>query len=294
VYNLLGRLANQQGANTLAVTYFEKALALYRRLGDVVGEARTQNLIGTVQFEMGKWSAAEMSFRQASEHFLRLGDVYYLAGVNNNMGIIALNQGRLDEALEIYQQGLDLLKQRREGALYLRALFEASLGATFIRRGEGETARKHLQRAQDYCQQIEARDFFPELHRLWAEAALLAGDLGEAVVQAKKSLELARELGMRGDEGRTLRVLGQIIAAQGQLDLAVDQLGQSIAILAEVGDEYEQARSRLALAGAYLAQGNVEAGEAALAQCRPVFERLGSELDLAAAQTLQKKLVRKG
>jgi len=52
-YNLLGRVAKQRGANTLAIANFEQALSLYRRLDDLVGVARTQTLIGAVQFEMG-------------------------------------------------------------------------------------------------------------------------------------------------------------------------------------------------------------------------------------------------
>jgi len=180
--------------------------------------------------------------------------------VANNLGMIALKQGRLDEALKTYQDGLELLETRHHGALYLRALFEASLGATFIRWGQAKIARQHLGRSQAYCEQIEARDFLPKLHRLWAEAALLEADFDEASEQAGRSLKLARELGMRGDEGRTLRVLGEVYTAQGHLQGAVEHLQKSIAILADAGAAYERARSELALAKVRALQGAPRSG----------------------------------
>jgi len=133
--------------------------------------------------------------------------------LSNNLGFIALNQGRLDEALACYQSGLALL-ERTNGSLYLQALLHASLGDTLIRRGDVKVARQHLQTSLDHCERIQARDFYPELYCLLAEAALLDDEMDEAEILGQRSLALTRELNMRGEEGRALRVLGEVEAAE--------------------------------------------------------------------------------
>jgi hypothetical protein len=95
---------------------------------------------------------------------------------------------------------------------------------------------------------------------------------------------------MRGEEGCSLRVLGEIAAAHSRLDEAAQYLSESISILGEVKDEYEEARSRLSLAQVYTAQRKPQAAAMALNLCAPVFERLEAELDLAAARNLKEQL----
>jgi len=121
----------------------------------------------------------------------------------------------------------------------------------------------------------------------------LAGDLAEATRRSQQSLALARELKMRSDEGRTLRVVGEIAAAQGQLDQAEAHLRDSLAILKPLGDEYEWARSQLALARLRAAQGDHRAGLAALDECEPVLARLGAALDLAEVCDLREEIARR-
>ncbi|MFQ5576107.1 MAG: tetratricopeptide repeat protein [Anaerolineae bacterium] len=236
---------------------------------------------------------AEQHYRWAREVFSQIGDVYRCAGANNNLGEIAYRQGRLDEALTYYEDGLQALQQI-DGSLYLLGLFHNNIGATFIRRGNIDSAREHLQMAQKYFEQAQARDFLPEMHRLFAEVALQAGDLPEAEIRSQEALNLARELSMRGEEGSSLRELGLIAMAQNELDRAEQHLNQSIRLLEDVGDEYEWARSQLSLARLYISRTNKEAGLSALEKSTEVFQRLDARIDLAAAQALRKKLTSGG
>ncbi len=165
-----------------------------------------------------------------------------------------------------------------------------NLGHTFIRRGEIEAAYQHLRASQDYYEQAQARDFLPEMHRYFAEAALIAGELTEAQAQGERSLHLARELAMRGEQGCALRVLGEIATAQEQFDQAKEYLQESISILEEVGDAYEGACTRLSLAQVHAYRAESTECLVALDHCIPVFERLGAALDLPAARALQKDI----
>jgi tetratricopeptide (TPR) repeat protein len=301
-HNGLGIILHRREESGAALEHYRQALALYQQIGDAIGAAKSRNLIGGALFTMGQWGEAERHFRQAHALFDQLQEVHYCTGLRNNLGFIALRQGRFDTALEEYRSGLELL-ERVGGYPYLQGLLHAGLGDVLIRRGDVPAARQHLQTSLARCQQIEARDFLPELYRLMAEAALLnagdddaGGDLAEAEAQAQHSLALAREMQTQGEEGRSLRILGEIAQARGQLDLAETYLDQSSAIFVGLGDEYEAARGQLALARLYTAQaglggaGKREAALSALEACAPVLERLEAAPELEAARTLRVKL----
>ena len=140
-------------------------------------------------------------------------------------------------------------------------------------------------------EKAQARDWLPELYYHWAEAALLVGDLSEAENYGQQALNLARELEMRGEEGKSLRVLGETATVRKQFEQAQDYLSLSISLQKEVGDEYEEARSQLALAQTYITQGKLETVQVMLYSCIEVFQRLGAVLDLAAARLLQEELI---
>ncbi len=288
-YNLLGHIARLRGNNAEAIEHFQQSLYLYQQAKDMRGQALAHNQVANAYSDLAQWREAEHQYQQARQIFDQIGDVYYRAFVDNNLGEIARTQGRLDEALEFYQAGLRSVEQIG-GSLWVLGGFHNNLGATYIRRGDIDVARQHLQMAQEYFEQAQARDWLPELYCHWAEADLVAGKLSEAGARGQQALDLSQELEMRGEEGACLRVLGKVALAQQQFDRAEEYFQQSISMLSEVGDEYGQARSRLALAQLRVNQGDVVDALSDLDWSVPVFERLGAALDLAMAHELQQRL----
>ena len=149
--------------------------------------------------------------------------------------------------MTFYRRALHTLEQIG-GSRYVLGVLQMNLGATFIRRGEVDAAHEHLGVSQEHFEQVQARDWLPELHYHWAEAALRASEWSEAETQAQLSLSLARELEMQGEEGKSLRVLGESALAQAQFAQAQACLDASVSLLSQVGDAYAGARSQLALA----------------------------------------------
>jgi class 3 adenylate cyclase/tetratricopeptide (TPR) repeat protein len=285
-YTLLGHLSRLRGASPMAVWYFQRGLDLYEIAGDINGQAIAHDLIATAQFHTGQWQEAERQYRRAREIFALIGNKYSLAFADNNLGGIALNQGRLDEAIEFYQRALVALEQMGE-SLYVQGALHVNLGHAFVRRGDAEAAYEHLRTAESYFEQAQARDWLPEMHRHFAEAALLSGDLDGAEAQAQKALELARELSMRNEEGNSLRVLGDVARAKDRHRDAERHLTESVGILLEIHDEYEWARSLLALAQLRSTQGQVTKSANALERCAPVLARLGARLEMVEIRALQ-------
>jgi tetratricopeptide (TPR) repeat protein len=287
-YNLLGHIARLRGHTAQAIRHFQRAFELQQRAGDIHGQATMHNQIANAYFDLGQWQAAEHHYVLAREIFDQIGDLYLCAVIANNLGGIARNQGRLDEALALYQDGLQTLEQIG-GSLWVLGVFHMNLGATYIRRGDPEAAREHLHSSQNYYQQAQARDFLPEMQRHFAEAALLINDLDVAQSHGDQALHLARELEMRGEEGIAMRVLGEIALEQGDLAQAERHLRASLAILEDVGDEYEAARTQLDLAGVCAELEQADESAVLLDRCAEMFQRLDAALDLLTAHTLREK-----
>jgi predicted ATPase/class 3 adenylate cyclase len=280
-----------RGDSTAAIQEFHQALELYQQTSNIHGQAKAYNQIANAHFNLSQWPAADRAYRQAREIFAQTGDIHWLAVTNNNLGGLALNQGRLDDALAFYREGLRALEQIG-ASLWLLGVFNMNLGATWLRRGDLGAARKHLGLSQENFARAQARDYLPELHRHFAEAALLAGELDEAQAQGQQALALARELNMRGEEGTSLGVLGEVGMARGDLAQAESALAESVSLLESLGQEYESARSWLSLAKVYLSLKQAEQGLAALDRCQPTFERLEAALDLESARRVREQLTR--
>ena len=284
-YNARAVVSYRRGNNISAIEDCQKAIVLYEQTGNIHGQAKLHNQIANAYFNIGQWSSADLYYRKARDIFNQVGDVHWTAVTDNNLGGIAMNQGRLDEALAYYRDSLRSFEQMG-ASFYMSGILHMNLGATFVRRNELETAHLHLHASQTHFDEIKSRDFLPELHRYFAEAALLAQNLAEAEAQGQQALDLSRELTMRGEEGHSLRVLGRIANTQGQYQEAERYLSASLAILEEVGDEYAAARSKLRLAQVYLLQGKIQQMLMLREQCISVFERLDAILDLATARAL--------
>lgn len=289
-HNLLGITYLRSDSNT-AIANFELSFAAYRQAGNLQGQATSHNLIANACFNLGRWSEAEYHYLQAHHTFDQIGDKYNQAIANNNLGSIALNRGQFDNALMFYEGGLQLANAIG-ASVWMVGVFYMNLGATFVRKGDADTAWNHLQRSRALFEQGKTREFIPELLRHEVEALVLQDDWVRAEELVLMSLALARELDMRSEEGMSLRVYGRIRQALGDGATAVSLLEQSITILQEAEEEYELARSRLALAQLLLvlAQGEMVSVRGLLDEAEATFTRLEAHLDLALVQALREDL----
>jgi predicted ATPase/class 3 adenylate cyclase len=287
-YNLMGIVELRQDSMA-AIQRFQQSLAQYEQLQNVYGQATSHNLIANGQFALGQWIQADDHYRQSLHLFVQAGDLYNQVLGNNNLGGIALKQGRLDAALGYYQRAMRLLEQTG-GSLWVLGALHLNIAHTYMRQRQLDKAADELKLARAYFDQSQLRDLLPELYGLMAEVALLQGDLETAEQHGQYSLELARELAMPREEGHNLRILGEIARIQTQLEKAEQFFLESYSTLHHTGDEYEEGRTQLSLAQLYLAKQQTEQAEAALSVCEDVFERLEAQLDLAAAQSMRRKL----
>jgi tetratricopeptide (TPR) repeat protein len=90
--------------------YYEKSMAIEKRLGNRAGMARVYNQIGEIHKSQGRYARAMMFHEKSLAIEKQMGDRLGIAGTRLDMGIVAYRKGNLDiairhteEALEVYR-----------------------------------------------------------------------------------------------------------------------------------------------------------------------------------------------
>ncbi len=87
-----------------SIKIYDRALALYARLGDELETGRTLNSSLQSLIYLGRYPEAMEAAHRARAIFERLGDRLRLARLDANMGNILYRQDRFEEALELYRR----------------------------------------------------------------------------------------------------------------------------------------------------------------------------------------------
>lgn len=284
-YSSRALVSYSRGETALAIEYYQQAAQLYSAASNIQGEAMALNGIGTTYQEMGRWNDAKENLIRAREIFERTGDELHKAFADNNIGELLRQQGNLDEALRYYTAALTALEQVG-GSRYAIAVLHMNLGATHVRKHNAGDAIRHLNTSHAIFDAIQARDFLAELFGYLAESESIESHFDAAAEAGMNGLRIARELAMKTEEGKCLRVLGDIAMAQSNPDEAKLLLDQSLMVLQEVGNAYPLARTWLSLAQWHTQQDDVDEARVCLNHCIPIFGEMDAKMDLEIAEHL--------
>jgi tetratricopeptide (TPR) repeat protein len=135
-------LAVLQGDYPRARALAERALALYREVGDDSGVVRSLSNLGAILLGLGELDLAAETLDECIEAAEALGEARVVALARNNRGDVALSQGQLEIAADQFEQSLALLREADDVANVARSLY--NLGAVEIERGRIELAHPLL------------------------------------------------------------------------------------------------------------------------------------------------------
>lgn len=279
---LMGGIYGHLGDGARAVELTRRSLQMYSLIQDVQGQAGAHSNLALFLFNRGFWAEARRHYEAAAVSFAAVGNVYDQAMVANNLGDALRGLGDLDGAIVQYH-----LAQRGWHNSHLgNGLVTMNLGAVYLQRQELDLAEQHFKHSADLFAQAGADGFLPELLRYQAELALARGKSDAALETCAASLDQARRLGARLEEGATRRTLGRARAAAGDLTAAEAELQASLALLREVDSRYEIARTLLEIADLAPCLEQPEAGQAALTEALAILRALGARLDLEHAERI--------
>ena len=111
VYNHLGLLHERSGNHERSYTYYEKALALQRKIGDIHGEATSLMNEGELLRILGAKERARANFEQVVQLNKTQQDSLVDIAVQHNLGLLYHEEKNYARALRCYLEALQLAQQ---------------------------------------------------------------------------------------------------------------------------------------------------------------------------------------
>lgn len=220
----LGSLPGQIGLGRAAVEEGERAVNLYRLLGDRSGEAHSIYTIA----EALRWAVKEIE--PAREHYevaarisREIGEQLVEGLALRQLGVLARERGERQKAADILLQSLTLLQPTGEHNDAVSSFTEL-LKTCELLDDKSKVVSTYKQARQLYLQTGDPKMAAIVLDDLGKQAASLkllslanisVGKVQEAIEQSQASVRIWRELGNRAEEAAALQTLAEIYREAG-------------------------------------------------------------------------------
>jgi len=195
--------------------------------------------------ELGEFSAARAAAADAMRITAPLHHPFLTVHVSCSMATVALRQGRADEVIPLLEESREITGR---SALVVFPINEWFLAYAYALVGhpEADDLLRHMERLTD-----DARFtyYYPFWLTLLGEGYLLLGEVQDALTRADRALELSRKRGERGNEGWSLRLIGDalsVLRPDSEPEIA-DSYRSALAIAEELGMEPLRAHCHLGL-----------------------------------------------
>jgi tetratricopeptide (TPR) repeat protein len=192
-YILLGSASEMRFDHSVALEWYEQALAVYEHIGDDPGVSDALNMIGRLRFVHGDLDGAFSFFDRAMRHDEEAGDDLRLASGYRRIGIILEERDELREALLLYERAAEIEKRNNDRFALCRSLHhQARLHQ-----------RKNMyQEAHDLlAESLSIKEELADLSGLGAgyhelgNLELRQGDFDAALSSYRKALDIEQQLG---------------------------------------------------------------------------------------------------
>ncbi len=152
----------------------ERALAIYRELGDRELEAMVLNNLGAFAYFRGEWDEAVELYRESADCSVRAGNAANPAFADTNIGEILSDQGRLDEADTLLRRARRVWSAT--GDQQSAAVVDVLLGRLAVRSGAVSAGLVRLQTALGTLRRLGMDGYAEWATLLIGEAEAFAGD----------------------------------------------------------------------------------------------------------------------
>lgn len=270
-----GTLASFQGDSAAAVGHLERAIALYRELGDPLGEAKAQNSVGGIHLRDHRYEQARGALKRSLEVFENVGDAAALAVIRYNMALVheglaeyAVAESQVRECLEVFQ---------RLGNRSNVARCWSQLGLIALHRGDVEAAITRYAECIPIFESLDDDASVAEALHYQGSAHLAGNDVQGADHLLRLAHERQRRLGMRDHRVIECRcALAEVALAQGHPERASALVAQCRSMVDAVNEPWPRAVVLVAEARLELHRGHLTTARHGFARSL----RLGAELGL--------------
>jgi predicted ATPase len=177
-YHALEWLVSSQGDLYQGRTFAERALEIYRELGDAAGMAGTLNTLGANAARRGDVDAAQALYDEARQIYLELGDEHGLSMTLGNLGELALDRGEFSRAEGLIREAI--VRERELGWHEGVLLGHLALGRLYLELSDARGAEVQFQESLQLAQELGHKEGIAESFDRLAAAAVACAEFERA------------------------------------------------------------------------------------------------------------------
>jgi predicted ATPase/class 3 adenylate cyclase len=235
---------------SLASEYFQKALAVARRIGDGQGIADTLNQLGNFYYNMGELELATKCYGESRDLSKEANNELSRISAEDGLAKVMLEQGQITASLKEYQEEIIPICRRLgyRGSL-ISALYSVLVAHVFT--------ANYTQAEQTAQELLELHKRFGDYYRTplvkyyQALGQLYQGYLGEASKNLTEGLKIAQEQEQKSSQALGLAWLGYYYLTLGMKEEGLRQAEQSIQLAHELGSPLYEMKAQSILGAAY-------------------------------------------
>ncbi len=285
-YHQAGDFAQETYAVTLAIAYYQKALALLDELSASPGcpwpEARVNQKYLTLYQELGRMLRWQTRFDEATRAYramLALAEEtdaqLAQAQAWERLAMIEKDQGAYQETLAYIENAESIVRALGESAYELLSRLLCVKGNSLCDLGEPERALALAEEGLTLSSQVDARHPMAESLNLLGWAHRVLGDYERAAEYIEQALDLFREVNDRNKVAGMLNDLGTNASARGDFQTAESIFLQALTSAREIGHRYAEIIVLNNLGEAQVGLGKYAAAENSLEQSLTMAEKVG-------------------
>ncbi|MBD2526338.1 tetratricopeptide repeat protein [Nostoc sp. FACHB-133] len=273
--NIAEKMGNSLAGHLRNQSRFREAIHLCKSTLEITKNHIVLRQMAVCEYQMGGVDQA-LNYYQQALNLCPTEDERELAAIYHHLGILKANKGEVEEAIALYNQSLEI--DERIGNVQDKAATLHQMGIIYANKEEVEKAIAF------YNQSLEIDALDERIGNVQGKAATLhclgnlyanKGDVDQAIAFYNQSLAITERIGNFQTKAATLYNLGYIYANKGEVEQAITLFNQSLEIFEHIGNVQGKAATLNNLGYIYADKGEVDEAISLYNQSLEIFERIG-------------------
>ncbi len=237
-YNNLGYVSSIQGDIKSALNYYFKSLKIREEIKDYEGLAQVYGNIAGLYGEQNEQEESVVYYKKALEICRKINSASGIAQVYNNLGTYYLKKPNLDSAQYYYEVALSI----RDSLNYKEGVANShyNIGHLFSKKQDYYAALTHFKKSLMLYEELSFKKNICKDLELIAEVYYKLHKIDSANIFSSKALIIAKELGYPDELAASYKMQYTINKLQGNFKDALDMFEQHIVMRDSIKNEQTQ------------------------------------------------------